>query len=927
MHFATAITEAPDVYDYDVYEEIKLQFGGVEPDLRHLLGAVASVSPFLADLVRKEDVWLRRRLDTCEIDHPVEIENTDDLGAALRLAKRRLALWTALCDLSGIWQVEQVCGTLTDFADRAVQCAFDHAISQQIARGRLPGLARDAHPRDTGLFVLAMGKMGAGELNYSSDIDLICLFDETRFPVNDFFDARAALIKATRTATALLNDITSDGYVFRTDLRLRPDPAVTPVCMGVEAAERYYESLGRTWERAAYIKARVCAGDQFAGEAFLKSIHPFVWRKHLDFAAIQDAHAMRLGYREKIGQSRITTISGHNVKLGLGGIREIEFFTQTQQLIAGGRDPDLRVRGTKEGLQQLAAKGWITVDLADDLSHYYRDHRKLEHRLQMVNDAQTHDLPSTDAGFTRLAAMMNAAPSELKTALKDRFEAVHDLTEGFFAKSHAPETAGAEQTADEEKITQSWPSYPALRSERAYTLFQELRPELLMRLRAASFPDQALVAFDRFLSKLPAGVQLFSLFRANPQMIDLLIDILGTAPSLSEYLSQNVQVLDAVIGGSFWDDWPGEVELRTQLIQRLAAETDYERQLDLSRRWSKEWHFRIGVHVLRRLIDAEQAGREYADLARATLGGIWPSVCAEFARKHGSLPGRGAVVLGMGSLGAGRLHVHSDLDVIVIYDADGVETSDGRRPLPARTYYSRLTQALITAMTAPMSEGRLYEMDMRLRPSGNKGPVATSWTSFQDYQRNEAWIWEHLALTRATAIVGPDDLIRDIDAFRVALADIRNFETVAPSLSKMRARIFSVKSDRSAWDFKIGPGRLQDIELFSQMGSLLAGKSEQSVAAGIAGLVDLGIIDQAQGGTLKTAYEQFWTLQLGSKLLSDGAFDPEIVGDGGQSFILGLSKSEQLDTLQNKTMLRETAARLIIETVLPEPQEDVDERG
>jgi glutamate-ammonia-ligase adenylyltransferase len=652
-----------------------------------------------------------------------------------------------------------------------------------------------------------------------------------------------------------------------------------------------------------------------------------VWRKHLDFAAIQDAHAMRLGYREKIGQSRITSVSGHNVKLGLGGIREIEFFTQTQQLIAGGRDPDLRVQRTKDGLQQLAAKGWITADLADGLYHHYCDHRKLEHRLQMVNDEQTHDLPSTDAGFDRLAAMSNTVPSELKTALKDRFEAVHDLTEGFFAKAPVPEPEGAQETADEEKITQSWPSYPALRSERAYTLFQELRPELMARLRAASFPDQALVAFDRFLSKLPAGVQLFSLFRANPQMIDLLIDILGTAPSLSEYLSQNVQVLDAVIGGSFWDDWPGEAELRAQLIRRLAAETDYERQLDLSRRWSKEWHFRIGVHVLRGLIDAGQAGREYADLARATLGGIWPSVCAEFARKHGPMPGRGAVVLGMGSLGAGRLHAHSDLDVIVIYDADGVDTSDGRRPLPARTYYARLTQALITAMTAPMSEGRLYEMDMRLRPSGNKGPVATSWTSFQDYQINEAWVWEHLALTRAVAIVGPDDLIRDIDAFRVALADLRNFETVAPALSKMRARISSVKSDRSAWDFKIGSGRLQDIELFSQMGSLLAGQKEQSVAAGITGLVDLGIIDQAQGDTLQTAYEQFWTLQLGSKLLSDGAFDPEIVGDGGQSFILGISNSEQLDTLQNKTTFRETAARSIIETVLPEPQEDVDERG
>jgi len=927
MHFAPAITECPDVYDRDTYENIAQQFQEVDPKAQHLLAAVASVSPFLSDLMRKEDAWLRRQLKCDLVDQSIEIEDTDDLGAALRAAKRRVALWTALCDFAGIWPVEQVCATLTEFADRAVQCAFHHAISQQIARAKLPGLSRDAHPNDTGLFVLAMGKMGAGELNYSSDIDLICLFDETRFPVDDFFEARAALIKATRNATALLNDITSEGYVFRTDLRLRPDPAVTPVCMGVEAAERYYESLGRTWERAAYIKARVCAGDREAGEAFLNSMRPFVWRKHLDFAAIQDAHAMRLGYREKMGQSRITTISGHNVKLGLGGIREIEFFTQTQQLIAGGRDPDLRVRRTKDGLEQLAAKGWITADLGDRLYHHYRDHRTLEHRLQMVNDAQTHDLPSTDEGFDRLAAMMNASTAELKKMLQHRFETVHDLTEGFFAQSSNPTSDRAEESEDEEKITHSWPSYPALRSERAYALFQELRPALMARLRAASFPDQALVSFDRFLSKLPAGVQLFSLFRVNPQMIDLLIDILGTAPSLSEYLSQNVHVLDAVIGGSFWSDWPGEAELRRQLSDQLALETDYERQLDISRRWSKEWHFRIGVHVLRGLIDAPQAGREYADLARATLAGIWPSVCAEFARKHGPMPGRGAVVLGMGSLGAGRLHAHSDLDVIVIYDAKGVEMSDGRRPLPSRTYYARLTQALITAVTAPMSEGRLYEMDMRLRPSGNKGPVATSWSSFQDYQRNEAWVWEHLALTRAAAIVGPADLIRDIDAFRVGLSEIRNFETVAPALSKMRARISSVKSDRSMWDFKIGPGRLQDIELFSQMGSLIVGKQEQSVAAGIAGLVDLGIIDNAQAETLRIGYEHFWTLQLGSKLLSEGAFEPEIVGDGGTSFILGLSKSVQLDTLQNNTKLRETAARSIIDAILPEPQEDVDERG
>ena len=927
IQFTDAMTQCPDVYDHQIYSDMIAEFSNLPPKLRHALGAVASVSPFLAGVMRQEREWLLHWLEKGVWNAPIKIDSNIELRSSLRVAKRRVALWTGLCDLTGVWRVEHVCRTLTDFADRVVQAAFHFAISQQLTRGKLPGLPRDADPADTGLFVLAMGKMGAQELNYSSDIDLICFFDETRFPVDDFFEARAALIKATRVATALLNDITSEGYVFRTDLRLRPDPAVTPVCMGVEAAERYYESLGRTWERAAYIKARVCAGDHAAGEAFLKSMRPFVWRKHLDFAAIQDAHAMRLGYREKMGQSRITSIFGHNVKLGIGGIREIEFFTQTQQLIAGGRDPDLRVRGTKEGLSHLAKKGWMSPQLSDALYKYYLDHRSVEHRLQMINDAQTHDLPTKDAGFDRLAAMMNTTAGELKKDLQSRFEKVHELTEGFFANSDTPDTSDDFETLDEQNITQSWPSYPALRSERAYALFQELRPVLMARLRAASFPDQALVSFDRFLSKLPAGVQLFSLFRANPQMIDLLIDILGTAPSLSEYLSQNVQVLDAVIGGSFWDDWPGEDALRAQLINRLAQETDYERQLDVSRRWSKEWHFRIGVHLLRGLTDTVQAGREYADLARATLGGIWPSVCAEFARKHGGLPGRGAVVLGMGSLGAGRLHAHSDLDVIVIYDADGIEASEGRRPLPSRTYYARLTQALITAVTAPMSEGRLYEMDMRLRPSGNKGPVATSWQAFQDYQRNQAWVWEHLALTRAAAIVGPADLCDDFNAFRTSPAKIRSFETVSPALAKMRNRIFSAKSDRSEWDFKIGPGRLQDIELLSQMGTLLCGTSDQTVAAGIAGLNSLNIISKSQVDDLLSAYEYFWALQLGSKLLSEGAFDPEIVGDGGQNFIKSLNKLETLDAVQNKTSLRQETARSIIEAVLPEPQEDVDERG
>jgi glutamate-ammonia-ligase adenylyltransferase len=248
-----------------------------------------------------------------------------------------------------------------------------------------------------------MGKMGAGELNYSSDIDLICLFDQDRYGA-DWQEARAAFIRVTRKMTALLSDTMAGGYVFRTDLRLRPDASVTPVCLSMAAAYGYYEAEGRTWERAAYIKARPCGGDLEAGNRFLKSLTPFVWRKHLDFAAIQDAHDMRLRIREHRGLNGRLTVEGHNMKLGQGGIREIEFFTQTRQLIAGGRDPSLRDRTTLGGLQALAAKDWVPQAVADELTGLYLSHREVEHRLQMVRDEQTHTMPTTPQGVARIAA-------------------------------------------------------------------------------------------------------------------------------------------------------------------------------------------------------------------------------------------------------------------------------------------------------------------------------------------------------------------------------------------------------------------------------------------------------------------------------------------------------------------------------------------
>ncbi|TMM54429.1 glutamine-synthetase adenylyltransferase [Sulfitobacter sabulilitoris] len=888
MSLSDHMTRCPRAHDPERGDAARALFPEVDDDLALLVRGAAGSSPYLATLIEKEAAWLPAALDDPDGALEAEIAGArghgpDGLAEALRRAKRRVALLTALADLGGAWSLMAVTGALTRFADAACDAALRSAIATQIKRGKLPGMTEDDIADAGGMVVFAMGKMGAYELNYSSDIDLICLFDETRFDPADFHDARSAFVRATRAMSATLSDLTAQGYVFRTDLRLRPDPGVTPVCMAMEAAERYYESLGRTWERAAYIKARPAAGDLAAGQRFLRDLRPFVWRRHLDFAAIQDAHDMRLAIREHKGLGGPITLPGHNMKLGRGGIREIEFFTQTRQLIAGGRDAELRVRGTLQGLSVLAQKGWVPEDVAGRLRDHYMFHRTVEHRLQMVQDAQTHSLPVSDTGFARLACLMDADAQDLRQDLTRRLSAVHEMTEGFFAPGKPPEP----KTHDfDTSVLHRWYSYPALRSDRSRILFERLRPDLLTRLAGAAKPDEALLAFDGFLAGLPAGVQLFSLLEANPQLRDLLIDIVGTSPALAQYLSRNAGVFDAVIGGDFFDDWPGQAALADALAAALEPEPDYETRLDMARRWTKEWHFRIGVHHLRGLIDADTAGAQYADLARAVLVVLWPLVCDQFARRFGPPPGRGGVVLGMGSLGAGRLNAGSDLDLIVIYDAAGVEASDGPKPLPSRVYYARLTQALITAMTSPMSQGKLYEVDMRLRPSGNQGPVATSWAAFQSYQQTQAWVWEHLALTRAAVITGPDGLARDVEAFRADLLRHKGDPAhVAHEVAQMRARITAAKAPDTLWDAKIGPGRMQEIELIAQAGALIGGIPDRDVVAGLGAARDAGLIDDAGRAQLAAGYALCWRVQVAARLLSAQPLRIDNLGQAGRTFL------------------------------------------
>ncbi len=931
MNFADQITRLPRPYDPELGAEALAAAAGAEGDIAKLITGAGGSSPYLKGLIEREAEWLLASfddplaaVDRCFAD--AAALPPDQIKPGLRQAKRRIALLTALADLAGVWPLEKVTGVLTDLGGLACDVAIKAEIAALVRRGKLPGQTEGDVETAGGLFVLAMGKMGAHELNYSSDIDLICLFDETRFDPDDFHDARQGMVRATRNMCSALSDRTAEGYVFRTDLRLRPDPAVTPVCMAAEAAERYYESLGRTWERAAYIKARPAAGDLAAGERFLQALTPFVWRRHLDFAAIQDAHDMRLRIRENKRTGGPLEVPGHDMKLGRGGIREIEFFTQTRQLIAGGRDTGLRQRGTVPGLVALAEKGWIPGGVAETLVEHYRFHREVEHRIQMVNDAQTHKLPQNEEGIDRIACLMGVDTDQLLNDVKRRLSDVHDLTEGFFAPDSPEQKSKTIEPLDfDASIIARWTTYPALRSQRAAQIFERLRPELLVRLATTAKPEEALVALDAFLAGLPAGVQLFSLFEANTHLIDLLVDIVGTSPALAEHLAQNAGVFDAVIGGDFFSEWPGRQALHEELSRILAAEADYEAQLDAARRWTKEWHFRVGVHHLRGLVDAKTAGAQYADLADAVITALCPHVVTQFAAKHGVPPGRGAAVLGMGSLGAGRLNAMSDLDLIVIYDPQGVDSSDGRRPLATRPYFARMTQALITALTAPMAQGRLYEVDMRLRPSGTQGPVATSLTSFQSYQQNEAWVWEHLALTRARVVAGDRSLSTDIEAFRCSvLAQTRDRATVLREVSEMRDRIASAKSPVSVWDAKTGAGRLQDIELIAQTGSLLSGTPARDVAGGLQGAVACGWLGVADASHLERCYDLCWSVQSAARLLSGKTLDVEQMGQGGASFLCRSTGFDSIDELQRALEDSYMHAEALIEAALKKSERTND---
>ncbi|MDA7947710.1 MAG: bifunctional [glutamine synthetase] adenylyltransferase/[glutamine synthetase]-adenylyl-L-tyrosine phosphorylase [Hyphomicrobiaceae bacterium] len=911
-----------------------------------LVSSIFGTSPFLTGLILRDpatlqnvltsapDLYLHALGETLD-DALSEPSSQREVMAALRHYKTRAALCIALADIGGVWTIDEVTQALSDVADQSVASAVRHLLSEAARAGNLLPSDPEFPDKDSGYFVLGMGKLGAGELNFSSDIDLIVFFDAERAPLKAGLDPASFFVRLTRDLVRLLQDRTAEGYVWRTDLRLRPDPGATQLALSTDAGLTYYESFGQNWERAALIKARTVAGDLEAGQEFLAQLSPFIWRRYLDFAAVADIHAMKRRVHEFKGHAKIA-VAGHDVKLGRGGIREIEFFTQTQQLIAGGRQGELRSPRTLETLQRLAGLGWIDTAAADSLSEAYRFLRFVEHRLQMIADEQTHKIPSGEEDIRRVACFCGFETSEaFSEALVSRFETVQSRYDDLFAR--LPDVEGKERQpifrGDDDspeglaaltergfgdpdaaaRIIRAWEAgrYAATRSQRSREALGEMLPELLDALSATDDPGAALISFDRFLSELPAGIQLFSLLRSNTSLLRLIADILGTAPRLARVLSRRSQVLDAVLDPGFFGDVPTPETLQPLIEQGLIRSQDYQDYLDRARRIGQEQAFLIGVRVLSGTIGADQAGGAYACLAQLFIDALHHEVDREMVRQHGRIDGGQAVVVAMGKLGGREMTASSDLDLIIIYDfEDDAGMSDGARPLMGGQYYSRFTQRLISALSAQTAEGALYEVDMRLRPSGNSGPVATHFEGFLSYQQSEAWTWEHLALTRARVLSGPDALKHKVEAaIRDVLTMSRDRKKTVGDVHAMRARIDKEKGTDDIWDLKHVRGGLVDLEFIAQFLQIMTASEnaevlDQNTARSLEKLTAAGALSADDAQLLIPAAHLYHNLTQVLRLCLDRPFDEKTASSGLIGLLLRATEKPDFQNL--RAHLRET---------------------
>ena len=815
----------------------------------------------------------------------------EDTAVALRQERLALAVALALGDLAGAFPLSKVVAELTQFADRALDRAIRTAISE-----------RTGEPRVDGFIALALGKQGAGELNYSSDIDPVLLYDPATLPVRAKDDAGEAAQRYTRRIVKLLSQNTAHGYVFRVDLRLRPASEISPLAVPRALALEHYQSAALPWERAAFTRARAAAGDIASGEAFLEAIRPFVWRPTLDFGAMEEIRSLTARIRDA-ADGPPDPGPGFNVKRGRGGIREIEFIVQTLQLIHGGRDRGLRVRGTRAALGALAQAGRLDPDQAQTLGDNYDRLRVVEHRLQMVNDRQTHELPGGEAldAVARLDGLANgkALLAELRTLTDKTASVFAELIGEPVPQDRAVTPEPMPVKESEERLTTlgfddagalaarvaAWRDgrYQALRSEQALSAFDALTPALLDALAASDDPMRALIRWESVLERAPSAVTLFRLLTAQPELLDRLVAALTLAPTLSDELARRPELLDILLDPGALE-LPGSVEAIAEHIERSAGREDYEALLDSIRRVTGELRFALGLQLIEGLADPIDIGAALSRIAEAALSLAVPAAHAEFARRHGWIEGSELLVLGLGRFGGGALTHASDLDVVYLFAGDFSEPSNGPRSISATNYYNRLAGRVTAALSVPTAQGALYEIDTRLRPQGAQGPLAVSCAAFEKYQRDAAWTWEHMALARARVLVGSDEGRGALEAIMdKVLRRPRDPDSVRAEVSAMRAQMAQHKSPVGPLDVKRQRGGLIDCEFlvhFLQLQGVTKDRVALAYAHPEAYSPDLGAAIPAliQAGLLPPSfrpdYDLLTRMLVSLRLLAPTAFRP-----------------------------------------------------
>ena len=808
-----------------------------DPTARGLLEAVFSNSPFLTRCALAEIPFLREILgsgpDTAfghviasMKDELSRLMDQDRLMRELRIARRRVALVVALADITDHWPLERITQALSDFADGALSATISHLMLQAAEKGDLV-LADEYFPEDDcGYVALAMGKHGARELNYSSDIDLIILYDPMKADYRGSRSVQEAFIRMTQRLVAILDQRTADGYVCRVDLRLRPDPGSTPVAIPCAAAQAYYANRGENWERAAMIKARPAAGDMALGREFLSELTPFVWREHLDFWAKREIQSIKRQIHAQRGGHEIGFL-GHNIKLGRGGIREIEFFAQVQQLIFAGRDPYLRCQRTLDALTTLAEAGFIDEAVADELSESYEFLRKLEHRLQMVEDQQTQTLPSDDAGMERLAIFMGFEDvrefretvlrhlSQVQARYNDLFEEAASPTEAesldFKSEQPNEQTAGVLEKFGYRDVPEAYRrlrawhegGLPVTEDAKEKTLLTELIPPLLERAAKTSDPDWTLQCIDDFLAGLASGSRCLSLLAANPALLELLVEILTTAPALTATLSGMPEQLETAVSPGFFDMLPDRRLMLADAAEVLKAATDAQEALELAARWVRDHEFQIAANVLRHTIESSDAGHAFSGIADAACHHLFDRLARELEADSDST-GADMVVVAHGPLGTEELNYRSPLDLFFVFEPSdtSAETCAG------------LAQHFIEAMHAQTPHGPLYDISDDGTFWGRDKPLVVSLDGLADLGAETASGPQLLALMQARVVAGPAVFAQRVSrGLKDIFVQTRDPGSIAAIVAARGREGLDHGAEAWAWSPRWRHGGLHDLEI------------------------------------------------------------------------------------------------------------------